>query len=197
MKASGKLLANTSFSKTRLSPRILIIPPSRFFCNRLKFIWQGALPSEQQPVVLQAGLASVSSAEGTHNFNSLNFLTGTFAQTTTDPIFSLWTGSGRAGVLCYDSSVSARLEAAASDNSSWWNVEEAAPALQFLSEIKTKYSDPESSSERSESYLVCDFIWIVDKCSHSSFIVLLLGCTFSPLWKPPFSLFTLIDICYL
>lgn len=114
-------------------------PAESIFCNRLKFIWQGAFPSEQQPVVLQAGLASVSSAEGTHKF-SLNFLTAAFAQTITDLISPRWTGSQRAGELCFDSSVSARLKAAASDNSCWWNVE-VALSLRFPCEIKIRDSE--------------------------------------------------------
>lgn len=143
-------------------------PAESIFCNGLKFIWQGAFPSEQQPVVLQAGLASASSAEGTHQFSSLNFLTAAFARTITDPISPRWTGSRRAGELCFDSSVSARLKAAASDNSSWWKAEEVARSLRFPCEIKISESDPEGSSESSEPDSVSDFIRLVEKCSRSS-----------------------------
>lgn len=200
MTVSEKQLTNkTGFSRGGLSPRIIIIPPSHIL---------------QSPQVYLAGCSSFWTAarcftgwtgfrlicRGNTQIQQLEFSHRRFRSNDNRSDFPTLDGLAASRRALLDSSVSVHLEAAASDNSSWWNVEEVALALRFQCEIKIRDSDPESSSEWSESYSVSDFIRLVDKCSHSFFTVMLLrywGCTFFLLWKDPFCLFALMDICYL
>lgn len=189
MTVSEKQLANkTGFSRGGLSPRIIIIPPSHIL---------------QSPQVYLAGCSSFWTAaccftgwtgfrlicRGNTQIQQLEFSHRRFRSNDNRSDFPTLDGLAASRRALLDSSVSVHLEAAASDNGSWWNVEEAALALRFQCEIKIRDPDPESSPEWSESYSVSDFIRLVDKRSHSSFTVMLLpywGCMFFPSLKRPF-----------
>lgn len=195
-----KLLANkTCSSDEGLSPRITIIPRSRYLAMASNIFFRTLSLLSSSLLFFRLDWFPSLSALGTHRFNSVNFLIAPNHRWSDILALDRLAVSRRAFALIRQCLRASRpppaIAAPAEMRRRWLRV----CGFNVKSEIRD--SDPESSSEWSEKYSVSDFIRLVHECSHSSLTVMLLlsqcYAFFSLFENTLFAILALIDLCYL